>query len=254
MSKEYTDRTRGFITSTKLRTFLNCPAQYKQEYMDELDYNDEGVHFILGRAFEDCLRMEKESFERKYSMLTKSQRETIWRGYAEARRNPEFDPFGEYETGKTFHADYIAQNGVKFKLRAELDRYSIDKKKIRDYKFVRDIGKFQWDAEDVYDYPFQMAFYQLVEAIANDHPDELYEVSFDVVDKTKNSVSCSFLVDEYKMGVSRRAVIDALEFLSEAEKLGEFPGQPPDQRLTKCAKCPIYRLCPKAIQVGPVSF
>lgn len=139
-------------------------------------------------------------------------------------------------------------------MRAELDRYSAKREKIRDYKFVRDISKFQWDAQDVYDYPFQMAFYQLVEAIANDHPDEFFEVRFDVVDKSKNAVSCSFLVPDEQLAQSRFQVMNALERLAETQESGNFEGKTPDLRLTVCAKCPLYRICPKAIQTHPESF
>ena len=249
----YKAKNRGLVTSTKLRAFLQCQKLYELQYLKEISADDDAQHFILGRAFEDSLRMSSAEWEGHYFGLNRTERATVERARLEALRNKEIDAAGDYETGKVFHARYTAQNGREYKLKAELDRYNGERGLIRDYKFVRDVSKFQWHATDMYNYPFQIAFYQIVEAIATDRKG-FAEARFDVVDKTKNAASCSFLMPEETMERSRASVIEALELYSKAEFAGVYRPVAADERLTKCAKCPMYRFCASAIQNSPEIF
>ena len=239
----YRQKTAGRVSSSKLRAFIDCPHKYKLQYLDGLGLEDRDC-FVLGRAFEDILRLPREEFDEKYK-LTPAKLATVERAAAEAKRNPLFDYGGDYKTGVWLEAEYTARNGTKLLLCGEIDR--LGNGLIRDYKLVANIAKFERYGVSDYGYHLQLAFYQLMEAVANGHPTQFLDVRLDVVDKTKNAVCCCYPFPPEVMAQARQEMIDALERLAEREDFTpDFSGE--DMRINKCAKCDMYQHCPFARQ------
>jgi hypothetical protein len=74
-----------------------------------------------------------------------------------------------------------------------LDRFSLKRKEIRDYKLVADVSKFATDymGPAGFDYFFSAAFYFL---LVQEKYGASCDVLFDVVDKTKSGASTMFYI------------------------------------------------------------
>lgn len=55
-SQSYIERNRGYVTASKLKTFIKSPEAYYLEYIKEVPLEREDSNaFILGTAFDDHL-------------------------------------------------------------------------------------------------------------------------------------------------------------------------------------------------------
>lgn len=62
MSKDYIERNRGYITSSKLREFQKSPEAYFLKYVQEQEFDEveDKDSFILGRAFDDFFTFQQD--------------------------------------------------------------------------------------------------------------------------------------------------------------------------------------------------
>jgi len=67
MSSSYVERTRGHITASKLKCFLNNPVEYKLKFVDEIPLEEEDKrYFVVGGAFDYLVAEWEEKFLQKY--------------------------------------------------------------------------------------------------------------------------------------------------------------------------------------------
>lgn len=201
----YIEENRGFITSSKLKTYLDNKEAYKKIYIDEID--TEGL-VPESKALErwqmvDQFILSPEEFEENYAfkpgkgykadlvkacnergiptkgdtvkdleaklygnktVITPGDEEMLFGIKRELKRQPIFDWDGEYDHQKELIAEY-----QWLKLRSKLDRFSEEKKLIRDLKTTKDMSYSSYNEcswfedqlihNDKYRYWFQLAFY-----------------------------------------------------------------------------------------------
>lgn len=201
-SLSYIERNRDFVTASKLKTFIKSPEAYYLEYIKEIAIErEDSAAFILGTAFDDALTYWPAEFQKKYFIdegLTVSDmvakcydlgipvdakesktglmRKLYWAEFEtkirltasngvaltgmlhEAGRQPLWDLWGEYEKQAKIEALYKG----KLKLRGTLDRLSVQKALIRDYKTTSSLKDFTFKLSDKYGYDKSMAFYYML--------------------------------------------------------------------------------------------
>lgn len=69
----YIQSNRWFVTASKLKTFLRNPEEYKLQYIDEieLENEEEKRHFVIWTAFDDLVSYGKDFFLDKYAITEK---------------------------------------------------------------------------------------------------------------------------------------------------------------------------------------
>lgn len=225
MKKEetYLEKNRWMISQSKLQLFNSNKEEYKLRYLDELQILEEekahlkiwtALHFLCEKwkkAFaenyflqentmlkQDCIdeldalwfstawkvdelkaRYLKEVIGNKI-ILTSPETKTILWMYAELLRQPAADMGGDYENEKRLKVAYKWLTLV-----ATIDRMSIEKWLVRDYKTCANVKKLLSDLQWLrVDYLFQVSFYALVCKI---HYWKEFEVCLDIIDKTENN-------------------------------------------------------------------
>lgn len=257
-TKSYIEENRGYITSTKLKAFDKCPMFYDLVYNKELLIEEPSDSLIMGRSFDDYMTLGKEGWEKKWAILEPRQKRTGFKGkqipmtnstgsiilaaVEEAMRQPIFDAENGYEKQVTIYAVYKAANGEKLKLKGTLDRLSLAKKLIRDWKLFQSIEKFEreYSFGDPYGYSFQSAFYQLLVLIDKD---TLCEFVFDVVENNLDPHSDAFKPNMEVLQQERARIISLLDQIAECQKSGKWRAIATDERVGKCTKCDMYRKC-----------
>ena len=197
--QSYIEKNRWFITASKLKYFLSYwPEAYKLKYIDELPPENQKRedYFKVWTAFDDLLSYWEEMFYSKYAikknlkkdelkalmdeewieypakalvaelesiyywdkiMLTESQWESILGMYKEVKRQPLIDFGSNYEAQVEIETTY-----KWLKLKWTLDRLSLDKKMIRDWKTSWQISYFEYNMDTTFDYIMSMAFYYVL--------------------------------------------------------------------------------------------
>lgn len=202
----YKQQNLGCITASKLKTFIKSPEAYYLEYIKEVEIEREDKKaFIIGTAFDDFLSYWPIFFHEKYYVdhgytiselteklleqwkeltgkekkdellkcfywdvenkvkLTKADFENIEKMVWEASRQPLWDITGEYEHQVVIECLYRG----KMKLRGRLDRLSLEKKLIRDYKTTANLKNFSFDLSSKFGYETSMAFYHILVKIVH---------------------------------------------------------------------------------------
>ena len=193
----YIERNRWFITASKLKFFLTYwPEAYKLKYIDEICGDEEEKrYFIVWTAFDDLLSYGREFFVNKYAikedllaadlkkklasrmnvkwmlkkdleevyywadklLLSETEWKTIFWMYSELWRQPLADLWWEYKTQQEYVWEY---KGLK--LKGTLDRISLEKWLIRDWKTSWNIDYFEYNLDTTFDYVLSMAFYYVL--------------------------------------------------------------------------------------------
>lgn len=208
----YIEKNRWYITPSKLKYFIQFwPEAYKKKYIDEISTGDEDKrYFLIWTAFDDLCSYGSKKFFEKYCikekllksdliekltnewiefdkkalvwdleklyywnkiMLSASEWETILWMYKEAGRQPLVDMWWWYESQKEITCEYKS-----LKLKWTLDRFSADKKLIRDWKTTASVDYFEYNMDTKLWYVLSMAFYYLLA-------------------KTKYNISCDVILD-----------------------------------------------------------
>lgn len=177
------EEARHFVIGTAFDDLIS----YWEEFFLEKYYIDDGSvkDDLLKRAIskgeidEKVLKVRKLPELRAYLFASKDWNEKIrltpaeWRDimwmYREMKRQPLADMVWEYETQKVITATYKT-----LKLKGTLDRFSLEKKLIRDSKTSGRIDNFEYDMEETFDYVMSMAFYFVLAKVE-------YNIDCDVV-------------------------------------------------------------------------
>lgn len=197
-SLSYIERNRWVLTASKLKTFIKSPEAYFKQYIQEVSIDKESSRaFTLGTAFDDALSYGAIEWNKKYfvddgltvaelvekcfsmgmaptwkekkdellrmahgdidskTRLTASEWESIRGMLSEATRQPLWDIYGDYEKQAVIEGMYKG----KLKLRGTLDRLSIEKGMIRDWKTTSALKNFTFELSGKYGYEISMAFY-----------------------------------------------------------------------------------------------
>lgn len=261
MSADYIQYNRGFVTASKLKEFIKSPEAYFRKYVLETPLAEkERKAFLIGTAFDDYLSYGKDFFFNKYFIdawmlvadmvrecgergiivenketkdsltkklfgdvsqkirLTAGDGETILSMIAEAQRQPLWDLQGEYEPQKEVSA--IFKDTLK--LKGRLDRFSLEKKMIRDYKTTSDVTKFQGELASKFGYEISMAFYYILVKIA--HGEEC-DVILDVVQSSSPYASevFGYSKDRLEMIIGS-TIIPTLDVLKQMTDMWEETG------------------------------
>lgn len=215
--KEYLDKNRWFITASKLKYFLTFwPEAYYFKFVKEMPLDEpEKDYYLVGTAFDDLVSYWEEVFFDKYYIdegllkddlikrceelglntngkvedlrqrlywekikLTKSQWDQVFWMYNEIKRQPLVE-FGD----KSYKAQVDIECEFEWlKLKGTLDRLSLEKKMIRDWKTSGQFQTFEYNLETTFDYILSMAFYYVLVKV-NHWID--CEVVLDVLGKSK---------------------------------------------------------------------
>lgn len=206
----YIKKNRWYITASKLKYFISFwPEAYKLKYIDEIEEEEkEKRHFVVGTAFDDLVSYGKDFFLEKYAikekllkadlkkllkkegkkitwnelvadleelyywdkiLLTPTEWQQVMGMYREAMRQPLADMWSEYTVQEEITAEYKT-----LKVKGTLDRFSKEKKMIRDWKTSWRIDYFEYNMDTSFDYVMSMAFYFVLVKIK-------YNVECDVI-------------------------------------------------------------------------
>lgn len=206
MSQGYIERNRGFVTASKLKTFMTSPEAYFRQYVLEQPLEEkDSKSLTIGTAFDDLMCFGSDFFYQKYWIdsgmtvadmvkelwergvlveskeskeslqkkmywdisgkvrLTGLEWETVLRMAIEAHRQPLWETGAEYEVQKEVVATY-----KNLKLKGTFDRFSAEKKLIRDYKTTADLSRFEWELASKFMYEISMTFYYTLAKVALD--------------------------------------------------------------------------------------
>lgn len=90
-------------------------------------------------------------------MIREAQRQTLWQSDS------------SYESQKEITVTYsLPKVDYKLSLKGTLDRFSLEKGLIRDFKTTNKLDSFAYDLSSKYGYDFQMAFYYTLVHAAHD--------------------------------------------------------------------------------------
>lgn len=208
-AQEYLDKNRWFITASKLKYFLTFwPEAYYYKFVKELILEEnEKDYYLVWTAFDDLVSYGEEYFFDKYYLdewllkdelikrceelglntnwkvedlrarlywdrikLTQLQWDQVFWMYNEIKRQPLVE---------WWDPSYKAQVDIEcefewLKLKWTLDRLSLEKKIIRDWKTSWQFQSFEYNLETTFDYILSMAFYYVLVKVN-------YNVDCDVV-------------------------------------------------------------------------
>lgn len=168
----YIEDNRWLFTSSKLKVFKSNPEEYYLRYETEVVPEKKTTALSFWTLVDDYISFSSQVFNDKYIVLDKGKRKSSWwikdwfiqindtewtsvkRIERELKRQPLIDYDWVYDKQKEI---IIEWNGVKIKW--TLDRFSKEKKMIRDWKTTSQPDKFKYDLATGYNYILQQAFY-----------------------------------------------------------------------------------------------
>ncbi len=262
----YIEKNRGFITASKVKAYMKSKELYKKIYIDEVDTSiikespalEKGTmidEFILSPEifaknyatpigkwlkwdFEKaCLNLNipippKASKDELQALLFGDKEVvTYWEFEMlegikrELKRQPLFDFDGQYDSQKEFVVEY-----KWLKLKGTLDRYSFEKKLIRDLKTTKDLEYSPfYDATrfesnlinyDEYQYAFQMGWYWLLNYL---HTKEKFDAILDAIKPSWNYAYEAYIYRSSTLEkIALFAIIPVLDMLVEDTKNNKF--------------------------------
>lgn len=253
--QEYLDKNRGFITASKLKYFLTFwPEAYYYKFVKEMVLEDsEKDYYLVWTAFDDLVSYGEDFFFDKYYIdegllkddliqrceelglntswkvedlrarlygekikLTKLQGEQVFGMYNEIKRQPlvAFDD-------KSYQAQVDIECEFEWlKLKWTLDRLSLEKKMIRDWKTSGQFQNFEYNLETTFDYILSMAFYYVLVKV-NYETD--CDVVLDVLGKTKPYPYMWYMLDKPRLLSSLETkIIPGLRALKECYDSNEW--------------------------------
>lgn len=253
--QEYLEKNRWFITASKLKYFLTFgPEAYYWKFIKEFPLDEaEKDYYLVGTAFDDLVSYWEEYFFDKYYIdegllkedlirrceelglntwgkvedlrerlywskikLTKLQGDNVFGMYNEIKRQPlvEFwDP--SYKAQVDIECEF---EGLQLKW--TLDRLSLEKKIIRDWKTSGQFQSFEYNLETTFDYILSMAFYYVLVKV-NYNID--CDVVLDVLWKSKPYPYMWYKLDKPRLLSSlENKIIPGLRALKECQDKNEW--------------------------------
>ena len=228
----YIERNRGYITASKLKTFLTYwPEVYYKQYVEELKLDDDNKdYFILWTALDDLLSYGEADFYKKYALKEKMLKADLekalnnkgiefmrWTKVTELESLYYWDKvllspsmwekiIGMYkELKRQPLADLGSEYDTQVELTAEykglklkwtLDRFSKDKSLIRDWKTSWNLNYFEYNLDNTFDYVLSMSFYYIL--VKLNHSIEC-DVILDVVGSTPPYAFYSYKLDKTQL-------------------------------------------------------
>lgn len=253
--KEYLEKNRWFITASKLKYFLTFgPEAYWFKFVKEMQTDEpEKDYYLVGTAFDDLVSYWEEVFFDKYYIdegllkddlikrceelglntwgkvedlrmrlygdkikLTKLQWDQVFWMYNEIRRQPlvAFDD-KSYQSQVDIECEF---EGLKLKW--TLDRLSLEKKMIRDWKTSGQFQTFEYNLETTFDYILSMAFYYVLVKV--NHGIDC-DVILDVLGKNKPYPYMWYMLDKPRLLSSLESkIIPGLRALKECYDKNEW--------------------------------
>lgn len=257
-NKSYIERTRGFITASKLKTFMECEQLYYLKWVLELAEEEEKTDALeFGDLLDAYITLGEEEFWKKYTILPpnakrkdefdikNSDGEKLKKMIEEIKRQPLF-----LETEGFSKQELIICEYKGLQLSGRIDRYSKEKKIIRDTKSCRShTGQFHYsdsfnNQAFLFDYPFSMAFYAILAKI-RDGVD--CEVGLDAFAKN-NGLYHLYMIPPDILTPEKHRIIEVLDRLA-TKKAQEDHNYCPD--IDQCLRCPMASKCKRTIQTAP---
>ena len=247
----YYIQNAGFVTATKAKNFMKCPACFKAIEDGYIPPSTAAMEF--GTLMHEIMEKGVEHFTKHYEILEPRKKTTTYEGFKhpitnsegqkimnildEMSRHPIFDIGGEYLKEEALTGKFRD----KLPLRSKLDRISVEKGLIRDWKFTADPEKFKYAILD-FNYLFSMAFYWI---LAKQKYDKEFRLILDVVGT--NKLSCRSIEIPHEMIAPQipivRSTLDSIieckendSFLEKARSWGRCTGNNP-----------AYLVCPNAV-------
>lgn len=254
----YYEKTKGFVTASKLKDFMDCEYLYylkwEKGFGQEEDKSDA---FEFGDLLDSFVTLGEEEFWKKFKILEPNQKrktafdirnsdgEKLLKIIEEIKRQPLFMDTEGYAKQELIEASY---KGLK--LCGRLDRYSKEKKLIRDTKSCRShTGEFHYsdsfnNQAFQFDYPFSMAFYTILAKI-RDQVD--CEVGLDVFAKN-NGLYQYYGIPNEILNPEKHRIIEVLDRLAQKKEEADYKFE---VDYDKCKRCPLATKCRKTIQTAP---
>ncbi len=258
MTKTYWERTKGHVTSSKLKDFLKCEYLYYLKWEKGLAEDEESTDaFEFGNLLDAFVTLGEEEFWKIYTILPpkahrtsefeikNSDGEKLKQMIEEAKRQPLFMGTAEYKHQEEIRCEY---KGLK--LLGTLDRYSKEKAVIRDTKSCRShTGEFHYsdsfnNQAFQFDYPFSMAFYSILAEIRDGVK---CQVGLDAFAKN-NGLYHFYVVPEDILRSEKHIIIEALDRLSKKKEEKDFECEADSD---KCLRCPLATSCKRTVQIDP---
>lgn len=259
----YVEKNSWYITASKIVCFINNPEEYKKVYIEWVPYEPQKKCFEVWTCFDDYFSIWKKLWQEKYEILEPRARRDSYKGkkipitnadgkviqwmIEEIERQPLFDIWAKYEYQKQIEAQYMnIRTNKNLKLRWTLDRFSLEKKLIRDFKTCANVSKLDYElnTNEMHKYFIQLSFYELLATI---NYWEWFECILDVVDKTERFCSNIYKINSEKLKNHRVFIKKALDMLIECEESGVYPEIESDQRY-KTFQSDYYRFLNSSIQ------
>lgn len=196
-AQEYLEKNRWFITASKLKYFLTFgPEAYYYKFVKELILDEpEKDYYVVWTAFDDLVSYGETYFFDKYYIdewllkddlikrskelglntdwkvedlrkrlywdkikLTQMQWDAVFGMYAEIKRQPLVEFWDQsYKKQVDIECEF-----EWLKLKWTLDRLSLERKMIRDWKTSWQFQNFEYNLETTFDYILSMAFYYVL--------------------------------------------------------------------------------------------
>lgn len=187
--------------------------------------------------------------ESKIRLTPAEWRDIMWM-YREVMRQPIADMWSEYETHHQIQAKYKSLT-----IWWELDRFSLEKKLIRDWKTTGRIDFFEYDMSETFDYIMSMAFYYTLVKINYDID---CEVILDVIHKNSPYQFIAYKLDKqtlyHKMIEKVKPWLDLLEkAYQENKREAIYPLTWQKIPRAELMKSPYYSLMEESIQDSFIS-
>ena len=258
MTQIYFEKTKGFVTASKLKDFMSCEMLYYLKWIEGHAQEEETTDALeFGNILDAYVTLGDKAFWKKYTILEprksrktefdikNSDGEKLLKMIEEIKRQPLFLDSKDYDKQELISCEY---KGLK--LCGRLDRYSKKKKIIRDTKSCRShSGEFHYsdsfhNQAFLFDYPFSMAFYAILARIR----DEIdCEVGLDVFAKN-NGLYQLYMIPNDIINPEKHRIIEQLDKLATKKKKEDYKCE---AEYDRCLRCPIATKCKQTIQVKP---
>lgn len=256
MNKTYKERTKGFITASKMKDFKKCEMMFFLKWIagnaEEKPATDA---MNYGNILDDYVNMSEAEFWSKYVILEKNKKrkteyeikhsdgEKLLAHIAEIKRQKLFMNSTGYKAQEEIKCDY---KGLA--LMGTLDRYSKELAIIRDTKscqyHVNEYGKNFHQQAYQFGYPFSMAFYSILAEIRDGVKCKVY---LDVFSKD-NGLYRMYEIPDTILIPEKHHIIETLDKLATKKTEDDFECV---DDMNVCLRCPMARFCKKTVQTEP---
>jgi len=254
----YFEKTEGYITASKLKDFMKCERFYYLKWIKGLAKEEKTTDALeFGNLLDAFVTLGEDKFWEQYTILEprksrksefdirNSDGEKLLAMIEEIKRQPLFMDSNDYAKQELITCEY---KGLK--LSGRLDRYSKEKKVIRDTKSCRShTGEFHYsdsfhNQAFQFDYPFSMSFYAILAKIRDGVE---CEVGLDVFAKN-NGLYQLYMIPPEIINPEKHRIIKQLDKLANKKTEEDYQCE---AEYDKCLRCPLATKCSQTIQTNP---